>query len=378
MKSPEKSTRKHASRIFVYDIAAESGGALSVLRDYHDQAMDLNRADIEWYFAISTPNLQSTSNIKILRFPWIKKSILHRAFFDYIYSNYILNKYKIDYVVSLQNITLPFCSKPQIVSLHNVLPLSPCNIAIMGALKAVIKQFFVNMRICKSLKKADAVIAPAKWIRDEYVRKFALEKEKWFIAPMRMDYVPEKKCIGIKKNDIGFFYPSFVIPYKSHNVILRAFRLLQDRGIRAHAIFTDYADRNKLTKTISNYIRRNNLAINFVGCLTREEVYDCYSKMVLLFPSFIETDALPLKEAMVANCYIIAADTLFSREILDDYPNCDFFKVDDATVLSLKIEKILQKDLVVNEVAPVNQSYISRPVLCLDIIEKIRPRKLTL
>ena len=59
--------------------------------------------------------------------------------------------------------------------------------------------------------------------------------------------------------------------------------------------------------------------------MTRECVYEQYAKSVLIFPSYIETLGLPLLEARLTGCPIIAADTPFAKEILDGYNNVAYF-----------------------------------------------------
>ena len=63
-------------RIMVFDVPAESGGALTILKQYYDRA--INDKDNQWLFVISTPYLNETENVKVLRYPWIKKSWFHR------------------------------------------------------------------------------------------------------------------------------------------------------------------------------------------------------------------------------------------------------------------------------------------------------------
>lgn len=66
-------------KIMVFDVPAETGGALTILKQYHEAA--IKDKENEWYFVISTPNLIESSNVRILRFPWVKKSWVHRMYF---------------------------------------------------------------------------------------------------------------------------------------------------------------------------------------------------------------------------------------------------------------------------------------------------------
>ena len=103
--------------VLVYDVAASSGGALSVLKDYYNSYV-ANSDGNHYYFVISTPELASTANITILRYPWIKKSWFHRLWFDYVVAPELVKKLKIDTVFSLQNTLLPRIGIPQTCLLY--------------------------------------------------------------------------------------------------------------------------------------------------------------------------------------------------------------------------------------------------------------------
>ena len=81
------------SNILIYDVAAESGGALTVLNQCYEKAkVDSNN---HYFFVISTPELEKTDNIKICRFPWTKKSWFHRLYMDKVYIRDIIKGYNI-------------------------------------------------------------------------------------------------------------------------------------------------------------------------------------------------------------------------------------------------------------------------------------------
>ena len=67
-------------KIMVFDVPADSGGALTILNQYYDKAV--KDTENEWIFIISTPILKSKMNVKVVNFPWVKKSWFHRLYFD--------------------------------------------------------------------------------------------------------------------------------------------------------------------------------------------------------------------------------------------------------------------------------------------------------
>ena len=80
--------------------------------------------------------------------------------------------------------------------------------------------------------------------------------------------------------------------------------------------------------------KNKNLNINWIGTLDYAEVIGMYEKSVLLFPSYVETFGLPLKEARTVGAPILAADMPFSREILDGYDKVKYFGYKDHKLLS--------------------------------------------
>lgn len=118
-------------RIMVFfDVPAESGGALSVLKEFYNKyKADENN---KYIFVVSKPEMEETKkNIEVLRYPWIKKkSWLHRLYFDYFVAPQLIKEYEVDEVLSLQNIIIPHTQIIQSVYVHNVLPLADYRFSI--------------------------------------------------------------------------------------------------------------------------------------------------------------------------------------------------------------------------------------------------------
>ena len=107
--------------------------------------------------------------------------------------------------------------------------------------------------------------------------------------------------------------------------------------------FTLTGMENEYAKTLKKYVKKYNLPVEFIGIIRREDVFNIYSRSVLLFPSFVETVGLPLIEAKAAGCQILAVNMAFSREILAQYPDAYLFNKDDWKNLAEKMESIILK-----------------------------------
>lgn len=309
-----------AKRIVVYDVAASASGALSVLNDFYAEVRNYNDRSIHWIFVISTPYLEETENIKVIRAPWVKKNWLCRLFFDYFIAAKIISDEKAEKILSLQNIVVPCTKIPQVVFLHNALPFVEYKIPIKDSLVLWVYQNIIAKFIYSSVKKAEKIIVQTHWMKDACVEKTQVSPDKITVIPPVINIVP-KKLFAYENMDIPtFIYPATPLIYKNHKVIIEACKQLVKEGItNFRVIFTMTGTENKLAHKLKEETDKYNLPIEFVGVLKREELFEWYSKAILLFPSYIETFGMPLLEARMHGAPVIATGKPFVQEILHGY-----------------------------------------------------------
>jgi glycosyltransferase involved in cell wall biosynthesis len=325
----------------VFDVPAESGGALTILNQYYEEALK-NRED-EWIFVLSTPILKEYKNLKVLNYPWIKKSWFHRLFFDKFIAHTLVKKYKVDEVLSLQNVVIPKVKVKQTLYLHQPLPFIEKRYCIIENFKFWVYQNLINKMIYKSIRKADKVIVQTKWIRDAAINKANVSKEKFLLRQPELNITIKKFYVSENKKDQLFFYPSSGLIYKNHEVIVHACKILKDKHINNYkVVFTLSGDENKHIKMLKQIVEKNDLPIDFIGTIKIDKVYDYYAKSILVFPSYIETFGLPMLEAKMHKSPIIASDTKFSREILGSYSKADFFSFKDGDTLAMLMMKHIE------------------------------------
>ena len=78
-------------RILVNDIAASSGGVLTVLKDFYKFVKE-NDKENEWLFLDCDDYIESTENIHVIKLPEIKKSYLKRLAFDFLTGKKFIKK----------------------------------------------------------------------------------------------------------------------------------------------------------------------------------------------------------------------------------------------------------------------------------------------
>lgn len=311
-------------KIMVFDVPAEEGGALTILRQYYDEA--IKNIDHEWIFIISTPVLEEAENVKIINFPWIKKSWAHRMYFDYCVAHKLVQKYKPNEILSLQNMLISGVDVKQSLYIHQALPFSKKRYKISENYKIWMYQNIIGKKIFKSIKKADKVIIQTKWMKDACLKNIQTDSNKFEIQQPDIKIKVEKYYNSTNISNIEFFYPANGMDYKNHKVIVMAVRELIKQEIKNfNVIFTLRGDETKYIEKIYDFVQKEKLPIHFIGKITMDEVYEYYSRSILVFPSFIESFGLPLLEAKMHQAPILAADCPFAHEILDKYENVEFF-----------------------------------------------------
>ena len=220
--------------IMVFDVPAEHGGALTILKQYYDKAV--NDIENNWYFVISTPALIDTDNVKVLRYPWVKKSWFHRLYFDRFVAQKIAEQYQVDEVLSLQNLVVRGIKVKQTLYLHQPLPFAEKRYRITEDLKFWVYQNIISRMIFDSVRKADSIIVQTNWMKAACVQKIK-------VAPNKIKVIKPDVKIEIRRsykhedeNDKLFFYPASASPYKNHIVIVEVTKLLKQQGIENYRV----------------------------------------------------------------------------------------------------------------------------------------------
>lgn len=327
-------------RIMVFDVPAESGGALTILNQYYEVA--IKDEENEWIFVVSTPELKETKNVKVFNYHWIKKSWFHRLYFDKSIAHKLVEKHGVDEILSLQNVTIPKVKVKQTLYLHQPLPFVEKRYGISENFKFWVYQNIISKMIFKSIQVADKVIVQTEWIMHSAIDKANVTKEKFILKQPELNIEIKKLYEPDERNGRLFFFPASGLVYKNHEVIINACRLLKDKGISNYkVVFTLKGDENKHIWKLREIVLGENLPIEFLGSMSINNVYEYYSKAVLIFPSYIETFGLPMLEAKMHRSPVLASDCAFSHEILDGYDKVHFFDPFDTLQLSELMRMVL-------------------------------------
>lgn len=325
----------------VFDIPADQGGALSILKDFYEEISTVDNADINWFFVISTPVLDSKDNIQVLNFPKTKKSWAHRLYFDYVIAPKLVKDYHIDKILSLQNVTIPYTSVHQILYVHQPLPFTSHRYTFKDNKYFWTYQNIIGKKIIASIKKASHVVVQTEWMKQSIVVKTKIEENIIDVVSPDVKITIDRYFDAKDKSFKTFFFPGGDLTYKNHQIIVDATLHLVDRGYHDFSVKFTLEKDNAYAAGLAKEAEDNNLPVSFLGKIPREKVYELYRKSVLVFPSYIETFGLPLLEAMRHKGMILASDQPFSREILQDYENARFFNCFDSKGLADLMESVI-------------------------------------
>lgn len=320
-------------KILVYDLPAVSGGALTILESYYQ--FFLRDQENKYVFVISLPELTSQKNIRVLKFPWVKKSRLHRLYFDYFECRKINKKEKPDRIISLQNLMIPRTPIPQTIYVHQVIPFSDYKFSITKDYNLWFYKHIYKLLLFKSIREADKVIIQSNWLRDLIIEKKLSTKEKIIVEKPNLDYLDDGKPNSEDRNHATFIYPAGPEIYKNHKIIIEAMLRLKSINQNYYRVlFTLNGNENKGIKKIKELVYKNNLPVEFIGNNIKHELIQIYKESTLIYPSKIESLGLPIYECMKLNRPIIACLKEYSIELLSNYKNAKFFEDDDINGLS--------------------------------------------
>lgn len=307
-------------KVLVICTNATEGGALTILRSFIKEAEgdDSNR-----YIFLTSVNITvkspNTQILKVKRPGWVR-----RIYFEFVGCKRYIEKIHPDLVLSLQN-TLPNMKvSKKYLYVHQALPFQ--NIRRYSLFKKeerglAIRQQILGARIKKSCRRADKIIVQTKWMKKAIISSCSVEQSKIEVRRPVL-YISNK--ILKKKTNINyhsFFYPTSHYLYKNNDALINAANILIKNGI------TDF----RLELTLDGISTKN---IKYLGQISHDEVMKKYKESVLVFPSLFESYGLPLAEARLLGGIILAADTPYSREVLNDYDNVVFFDPIDVAKIA--------------------------------------------
>ncbi len=323
-------------RILVNYVAAEDGGGLFVLKNFYNDVLKYSPKNYEWIFFVSTNEISSAENIKVVNFSELKQSYLKRTLFDFVTAPKLIRQYNPDAVVSLQNMPITGVKAPQFVYLHQSLQYCPVRFSLFKREERSIafRQKFICGMYKRLLPKSEHIFVQTKWMKAATEKWIDFPKDKITVVPVTLD--ADDALIRPYDGGRVFFYPARAEIYKNHSAIIDAVKSLCEGGESDFKVLLTF-DKNSNAYSAALAEKAMGLPIEFIGAVPYEKMWDYYSKSVLLFPSYLETCGLPLLEARRAGAKILTSDMPFAHEALEGYGKAEFFTFDNPQELADKM-----------------------------------------
>ena len=343
-------------RIVVNDIAASTGGAMTVLRDFYRCVCE-NDTENEWIFLLGDRYFEETDNVKIIPMPQIKKSGIKKMWFDFVAGRKYISALKPDVVFSLQNIITFGLKVPQVTYVHQSIPFQTTKkfSFLKGSeRKLAVIQYGIGGIIKASAKKSNHVIVQTEWMKEAVCQQCRIPSKRVSVV------MPQVKSFTVTEsvfNASAFFYPTAPGIYKNNAAVFVASEQLSQKGLSFNV-------------TMALPEEKSRGCVRCVGRLPYEEVVAHYCSSTLIFPSYIETFGYPLAEARQAGAIVLAADTAFSREVLAGYENAYFFDPFKPQELAALMEQVICGDIV-RKAVPIEQVTVQDSwVQVMDIVRR--------
>ena len=336
-------------KIVVIDVAAESGGALTILRSFYDYAVK-NGGAHSWVFLLSGGYIAPAPNIEVHTMPDIKKNWLARIRWELFEAGRLVRLLHPDAVFSLQNLTVfGLRGIPQYIYMHQVLPFQTEK--RFSPFRRSERVFALYQRLYRPLISRSVRASRGVFVQGDFTRRILVSRHrhdaaKIYLAPPPLAGLPVKKAEYAPESSVGcrrFLYPASGAVYKNHACITEAVWMLAGRGYRDfRVVFT--LPREAAVRSLPQ--------IEYAGHIEPGRLYEMYADSVLVFPSYIESYGMPLAEAMQAGAVIFAAGCDYARELLAGYPNAYFFDPFRPAGLASLMAELLDGRITYHAVGP--------------------------
>jgi glycosyltransferase involved in cell wall biosynthesis len=351
----------HKKIIIISGINLFEGGPLSIIKDVLEYLNNSKfHQDFHFIALVHKKSLFTDHcfrNIEFLEFPKSRKSYLRRLYYEYVSFKSLSKKIKPYFWLSLHDITPNVECTKQAVYCHNPSPFNGLNFKDIY-LQPTLSFFslFYKYLYKINIKRNKYVIVQQMWIKERFIDMFKLQADKIIVAIPKLPSVESKYLIkeDFESQDENneqkvLFFPTFPRPFKNIEVIAEALKLIPEQLLnKISVVVTLDGSENTYAKAIVEKYKHNK-SIKFIGLLSREEVFNYYSKSdVLLFPSKLETWGLPISEFKQFNKPIFVSDLPYARETVGKYHKVKFFDSSNpkelATLLTTYIKNQITYD----------------------------------
>jgi glycosyltransferase involved in cell wall biosynthesis len=184
-----------------------------------------------------------------------------------------------------------------------------------------------------------------KHVKDSYKNINAGIRVLSYIAPDYI-YTPQDKGLPAKIiHDISLpyiFYPAKFWPHKNHLHLLKAVKILKDRGTVITLLFS--GEKNLEYKRLLKYVKDNELErqVKFTGYIPDSEIVAYYQNaLAMVMPTFYGPTNIPPVEAILSGCVPVVSDIYGMPSQLEDAAL--YFNPNEPDEIAERIESLVKQ-----------------------------------
>ncbi|MDK2944967.1 MAG: hypothetical protein PWQ24_1682 [Mesotoga sp.] len=325
--------------IIVNDVAASSGGALSILRQFLAELKNNEVAkSYRWIVFVSNDLVNEYNDVHIEIVKVDAKKWRKRIWWDTFGICKWLHDRHIEpsLAVSLMSAGFRKLDAPQLVYMHQPLPFGDFNEFKPFELKARFYRFAIWKWMKKTIRIDSAVVVQTDWMRESVSNKLRIPKEQIHVIRPKIEPLTTAQMDCVNHKNFRLFYPAVPsISYKNHELLIRMLASIKknnyDLYSKLRLVFTCKPDENKLTKYYYRLCKKLSVdeRIDWKGYLSKDEMLREYiASDIVLFPSKLETFGLPLIEAASMGKPVFVLDKPYAHDVLEGYDGVYFIEND--------------------------------------------------
>ncbi len=289
--------------ILIDSVYINSGGGEKILNYFIDYVK--KKSDENKYFFLLDDRLKLEN--KKINFLKINASEQSRKFF------YLSNKKKFKHIVCMSNVPPPVRIENALISIyfHNDLLLNPIksHLAIITKFKNILKKNYIKFKN----KQNYSWIVQTNLMKCKLEKHLKVDKEKIKVIPI----IETQELQKVIKKKNTFVYVSNFSKHKNHFRLFQAF--VDVCKEKPYDIELNLTIENELyKKSFYNTSKKpKNLKIINHGIISSSQVTELYnSSEFLIYPSLNESLGMPLVEAILSKCKVIASDLNYVDQVI--------------------------------------------------------------
>lgn len=214
--------------------------------------------------------------------------------------------------------TVPFAGvKPAMVTVHDLQPLDhPKRFGL-------VKRLYLRVMLPWSVRRAETIVTVSEFCRRRLVERLKVDPQQVAVVPAPVDTASADSDMPLAAAapDLAspfVLYPALTYPHKNHEVLLRALALLVADGVDVALVVS--GGPGPLDSKLDHLADKLGVGGRWhrLGRIPRAVLDGLYRQAVaVVFPSKYEGYGLPVVEAMVRSCPVVAADAGALPEVVD-------------------------------------------------------------